>query len=225
MRIAITGTQCCGKSTLINDFLKTWPMYKQAEGSGSQYLLDHGIKAHSEKSNKKTQKLLLDFLLDRGMKYSAGDKVIFDRCPLDNLVYTMWLAAHSKGKVTDDFVTETATIVRESMKFYDIIFFLPLTAHSPIELTPETDGTRSNSAEHRDEIDQLLKAVIGTYYSQRGRYFPNEDCPAVIDLVGTPEERIETIKLYVNPAGEMYGNDTPSLILPGDPSLEDFGIN
>ena len=33
MKIAFMGTQCNGKSTLIKEFIKRWPMYKEVKSS------------------------------------------------------------------------------------------------------------------------------------------------------------------------------------------------
>ena len=87
MRIAISGTACQGKTTFINDFLKEWPSYSTPEESYRNSLSDN----HSETADEDNQWDVLNFMVDQLQEYRKGDNVIFDRCPLDNLVYTLSL--------------------------------------------------------------------------------------------------------------------------------------
>ena len=89
MRIAISGTACQGKTTLIKDFLEQWPNYTTPKKSYRDIIKENKLD-DSSKTNKKTQKNILDFMIKEQKKYRSSDNVIFDRCPLDNLVYSMW---------------------------------------------------------------------------------------------------------------------------------------
>ena len=88
MRIAISGTACQGKSTLLKDFLKEWDMYTTPEKTYRDYLTENNLP-HSKETTKDTQWDILNFMVDTLQQYSKGDKVIFDRCPLDNMVYSL----------------------------------------------------------------------------------------------------------------------------------------
>jgi len=54
MRIAISGTVCQGKSTLIKDFLETWPNYNTPEKTYKDVIIEQGLE-HSSTTNKDTQ--------------------------------------------------------------------------------------------------------------------------------------------------------------------------
>jgi hypothetical protein len=40
-----------------------------------------------------------------------------------------------------------------------------------------------------------------------GKVFPSEDCPAVIEIFGSPEERIKMTQLYLQENGQPYGEE------------------
>jgi hypothetical protein len=88
------------------------------------------------------------------------------------------------------------------MHYLDIIFFLPITRVAPVEVT-EKDG-RESDPQYIKEIDNIFK-VISHGLSQTGSspFFPDEDRPPIIEIFGSPEERIEMMKLYINPEGEL----------------------
>ena len=59
-----------------------------------------------------------------------------------------------------------------------------------------------------EEIDNIFKEIYSRYRKDGcSAFFPKNDSPAIIDLHGTPEERIAIAKLYVTPDGGLYGED------------------
>lgn len=219
MKIAITGTQCVGKSTFIADFIKKWPMYKVAGSDCSSLIQEKKLK-HSQESTEETQDIILNHLVDQALSCSKKDYVIFDRCVLDNLAYTSWL--NLKGKITDQYLNKIIPIVRETIKLYDIIFTIPLTRVSPVEITD--NGTRDLDPIFREEIDNILKVFNESYHRHDGRVFDPSDCPAIIEIFGKPEERIKMAEFYINEAGNMYGEDDSLIQIPAefDPELKNL---
>lgn len=217
MRIAVSGTQCIGKSTFISDFLSKWTGYKLAGQSCSKFVTEEKI-SHSQQSSEETQEKILNYLLDNTMKYEKTDKVIYDRCPIDNLAYTMWL--NCKGKVSDKFLEKTINLVRESTRFLDIIFYIPITKVSTIPI--EENGVRDIDPVFREEIDNIFKSIFNTYYKQTGAVFIKDDSPAVIEIFGKPEERIIMASFYLNKDGDVFGDDDSLIHIPPDFSVDDF---
>lgn len=211
MKIAVVGTQCVGKSTYIKDFLKKWPMYTTPEKSYRDVVREKNLP-HSSNSNEETQTLILNFLVDQAIEYSKNDNVILDRCVLDVLAYSSWL--NMKGKISDDFLDAQRIIIRETLKLYDVLFFLPITKVSPVELTD--NGFRNTDPIYREEIDFIFKAFQESYHKGDGRVFPKDDTPAIIEIYGNPEERIAMTSFYVMEDGKGYGEDQSLLneILP-----------
>ena len=198
MRIAITGTSCQGKSTLITDILQEWPMMSTPNESYRSLLKKD---KHSKSTSEDTQWDILNHMVDEQQKYSADDKVVFDRCPLDNIAYTLW--ANAKGLVSDEFVEKCIPIVRESMRFLDIIFFIPITKAAPVKI--EDNGTRETDKYYIQEIDHVLKSLYAQWREDTDVFFPKEDSPAVIEVFGSPLERIAMIKMYLDNDGDAIG--------------------
>ena len=133
MRIAVSGTACQGKTTLVKDFIKEWPMYSTPEKTYRNFINENDLP-HSENTNKDAQWSILNHTIDTIMESEKGDKVIYDRCPLDNLVYSLW--AHEKGinDIDTKFINKCIPVVRESLKFLDVIFFTPITKVGPVDI-------------------------------------------------------------------------------------------
>jgi predicted ATPase len=204
MRIALAGAQCTGKTTFVKDFLEAWPMYKNPSGKHTDLKKNMDLKLNQE-GNEESQQAILNFLSDQIMATKKNDKVIFDRSVIDNLVYTMWLNAY--GKVSDDFVKRTIETVKNTLIFYDIIFFCPITKHSPITL--EDAKHRSTDPQYRTEVDAIFKSLMKSYVEHSETYFPfkhDEGCPALIEIFGNRVERIQLAKFYINNKGEMFGD-------------------
>ena len=206
MRIAISGTSNQGKSTLIRDFLLEWPTYKFV-GNNYRELIDKEKIPHSKTTTKESQWKILNCILDEMQKYTSKDNVIFDRCTLDNLVYSLWSFDKQTSNIDKEFIDKCIPLVRESLKFLDIIFFLPITKAAPVSIIE--NGTRETDSIYVNEIDSLFKSLNIQYKHNLGKtpFFPAEDCPGIIEILGSPFERIQMIKWYLNKDGELVGGD------------------
>jgi len=225
MRICFSGAQNTGKSTVINDFLKTWTMYEKATESYRDKAKKNPTLKLNQEGDKESQVIIRDSLIDTAQLYDKESNVLFDRCVFDNLAYSLWLNA--KGKVDDLFIRQQIPIIKNTMEFYDIIFFIPILDAYPVEIVKSEDGLRDLDPIFRQEIDYIMKALITDYRSKERKFFPNEDCPGIVEIYGNREERIEMIKLYVAETGKMYGEDQSLLsdipdLADIDPALAEF---
>lgn len=204
MRIAFSGAACTGKTTTINAFLQNWPNYTLVKSDYRKIVKK--TKKHSKKATTKSQSEILDILLKESSSFTPHDKVCYDRCSLDNLVYTLW--AHGSGKkgFTDKFVAQTIEKVRESMRHLDLIFIFSRDLMPPVI---EDDGTRETDPVFIKETDNIFKAIAKQAQADLARspFFPKDDSPAVIEIHGTTEERIAQIALYVTPEGTAFGEE------------------
>jgi predicted ATPase len=202
MRIAISGTACQGKTTLITDFLEQWPSYTTPEKTYRDIIKENNLD-HSSKTNKKTQKKILDFMIEEQKKYRKSDNVIFDRCPLDNLVYSMRATEQSDLDIDDKFVQECIPLVRDSYSNLDIIFFTPITKVAPVELTE--DDLRDTDPKAIEEIDNIFKAMHRDYMTNdESVFFKKDDKPGIIEVFGDRRQRIEILKLYIDAEGDIH---------------------
>lgn len=209
MRIAISGSACQGKSTLIDDMIKTWPMYKRSNESYRSVIKEKNLPLN-DKTTKDAQWTILNCLLDDIKATSKNDNIIFDRCPLDNIVYSIWSNSKNATDVDDDFIKECIPLIQESMHALDIIFFTPITKFSPIP--KEARESRNIDETYIKEIDNIFKA-ISYNYTKTGEspFFPKEDRPPIIEVFGGRDERITMIELYVNAQGDAVV-DEPSVL-------------
>jgi hypothetical protein len=215
MRISISGTANVGKSTLVKDFLKNWPLYK-TPSSTYRDVLKTGNYPHSKNCNKEGQWAIMNHMIDEMQKYSSDDKVIFDRGPLDCLVYSMWAFEKKSTDIDKEFIDKLIPLARESMKFIDVIFFIPITKTSPVPIV--NDGTREIDPVYIDEIDNLFKAMMYQYHHNLGRspFFSADECPAIIEIFGKPEERILLLQQYLNVEGEVIGEEGDTILNPSN---------
>lgn len=213
MRIAISGTANTGKSTLLQDFLKTWPNYTTPSQTYRE-TLKAGKYPHSKNCTKDGQWAILNHMIDEMQKYTSKDHVIFDRCPLDNLIYSLWSNSKNATDIDDAFIDKCIPLVKESMKFLDIIFFLPITKLSKIEI--QNDGFRETDPEYISEIDNLFKAIIRHYTHGLtvDKFFPKDDSPGIIEIFGNREERIALINQYLNVDGDVIGAEGDTVLNP-----------
>lgn len=204
MRIAFSGAACTGKTTTLNAFLQKWPNYKLIQSDYRNIVKK--TKKHSKSATSKSQKEILDILIKESAPFTAHDKVCYDRCPLDNLVYSLW--AHGSGKkgFSEKFMAETIESVKESMRNLDLILIFSRDLMPPVV---EKDGTRETDPVFVKETDNIFKAIAKQAQADiaRSPFFPKDDSPGVIEIHGTTEERLAQIALYVTPEGTAYGEE------------------
>ena len=210
MRIAISGAQNTGKSTLVRSFLHTWTNYSKPKSTYREKLKADNIQ-HSSKTTPSTQKMILDSMVDQMLQTKVDDNIIYDRCPLDVLAYTIWSSEKGKDGFDDGFITDQINIVRESMRFIDIVFLCKYNR----KLDPVEDGQRDTNKTHIVEIDNIFESIFQQYTQNLDAdiFFPKDDSPCVIKLPHTQQERIDIIQEYVTPEGTMYG-DEDSILNP-----------
>lgn len=194
MRIAISGTACQGKTTLLNDFLKTYTDYKTPETTYRSVIQKD---KHSKHTDVETQWKILDYMSEQLTEYHSGENVIFDRCPLDNIVHSLWCYERGVDGFDKEYIDKTITLFRETMKLLDIIFFIPVTRVSTIDI--ESGTQRETDAQYIKEIDNLFKAMYQQWLQPDSSFFEKDDRAAIIEIFGSPQERMHMIKLYIDP--------------------------
>lgn len=179
MKIAFTGAQSTGKTTLLES-LKGNDTYKyeyEFIDEITRRMVKKGLKINEEGSD--TTQLLI---MNEHIKNLLYPNVIMDRCMLDGVVYTRWL--YEKGNVSKWVWEYAQNVFEKYINRYDYIFYL----------TPEfkivDDGVRSIDTTFRDEIADLFEQYI-TLFS-----IP------VISLSGSVEERLQKVYTIINKDGK-----------------------
>src|SRR5215213_4027889 len=94
MRIAISGTHCTGKSTLIDEFLHTHPEFLHEPEPYTVMVEDLG-EEFAEQPCVDDFLRQLEFNIGRLRQHARGERVIYERCPLDFIAYIDALAPAS----------------------------------------------------------------------------------------------------------------------------------
>lgn len=175
MRVAITGAQSTGKSTLLNALKQEYPNVKFIEE------ITRELKAQGYKINEDGDDDTQVQIMNLHKKYSTtAENVIYDRCALDGIVYTHYL--YNQGNISEDVFQKSLDIFHEIINKYDKICYL-----KP-EFDIVDDGERSINRTFRDEIVTLFEQYIRFYNIN------------VIVLTGSVEERTQQFKEVFNDA-------------------------
>lgn len=207
MRIAISGTANQGKTTLIKDFLNKWTNYRTTEGSYRDILPEGN---HSSATTEQTQWDILNWFVDEQLRASEGDNIIFDRCTLDNFVYSLW--AIKNGKIPETYIARSIDLVKESFRNLDIIFFIPYDERIGIV----DDGTRDADEQYIREIDNIFQGIYNQYIQANENLytiFPKDDMPAIIPISGSHSERMNQIADYIDYSGALIETDPTDSVL------------
>lgn len=200
MRVAISGTSASGKSTLLKAFLQKWPMYATPAKTYRDVIKENNL-SHSSKTTEETQLLILDHLTQSLDTHKDEKYIIYDRCPLDCLAYT--LHAAEKDLVSEDVLGVTVDIVRRSLKNLDIIFWIKYDPSIKIV----GDGLRDTNENYIKEIDDIFAGLYEQYSDHLGNtpFFIAEDCPAIIPIENMPSlsDRLAWIGEFLDQKGDL----------------------
>lgn len=181
MRVAISGTHYCGKSTLIDAFLSSHDTYSHEpepyEALQDLYGEDFGAEPGADEFFRQ-----LEYQVERLQEYSAGDRVIFERGPADFLAYL--LALDDLGRDTGDaeLAKQAIAVARRAMTLLDLVVYLPATN----EGVPD-----SEDPELRRAVDTRLQGIL--LDDEFGLF--TDDRPSVLEIVGTTEQRLRSLEV------------------------------
>lgn len=201
------GSACSGKTTLIQQFLSTWSKYSLSTKTYRDVLKEKQLPTNKQ-GTEESQRIILDSLVQEidDASVDKDSNIVFDRCVIDNVVYTLWL--YQYGKVSQDFVIETKYKARNAVGKYDVLFYTPRSEHFKIE---EREN-RETDLNYITEIDNIFSAVVASYENGKDSFFPLDDCPAVIRLNGPPDLRCDMIKMYLKSDGKPFQESDGSLL-------------
>lgn len=178
MVIAFSGTHSTGKTTLL-DSLKDDKDFKY-----DYTFIDEITRRMSKRGlsiNEDGGDIVQLLIMNAHLKNALNDNAIMDRCVLDGVVYTHWLAR--EGKVSQWVLDYAVNVFQLVVTKYDYIFFLV----PEFDIVP--DGVRSTDVRFRDEVAELF-----TYYIERYNV-------PVVSLTGAVEDRLQQFKKAIYDRG------------------------
>lgn len=166
MRIAVSGTHCVGKSTLIDEFLCVHPEYTHEPEPYTTLTEDFGEEFAAE-PNVDDFLRQLEFSITTLAKHARETNVIYERCPLDFLAY---IEALEPGR--DELLLGP---ISTAVKQLDFIVYLPIeqdadefpqtakSSRSPAQRHPARRRTRNTR--HASRRSNRLDRPTAAYYS------------------------------------------------------------
>lgn len=186
MRIAVSGTHYMGKSTLIEDFIKTHPEYKHEVEPYDQL---HEMKEMELAVEPSLDSLLeeLDYSMKQINQYAKEPNIVFDRCPVDFIAYAMCGFEQDAVDINDSEIAERFDDVKEALNNLDLIVFLPMTKEHIIEYPEENPA-------YRKKADKYFKKL---YRDEICDIFPGYGRPRIIEISGERLARIKILDSYL----------------------------
>lgn len=167
MKIALTGAQGTGKTTLANQIKTEFPEMKMLP-EAARLALEAGYKLDQTATIETELWLILKQI---ELEQTQGSWVA-DRCAIDLLAYIHYLFPKEEGLIEVSVKTLEPLISK-----YDLIILLP-SGQFPIE----ADGVRFVNQEFQEQIDKRVRYIL----EKTGAKF--------VEITGSPEERLNKVK-------------------------------
>jgi len=180
MRIAISGAQSVGKTTILNA-LRSEKIFKDYHIANevTRRVQSYGLPIN-ENGTDLTQRLIMQ---EHIVNTFMHDKFIADRSAWDGFVYSCYLWA--KGRISHDTLDYSRQVFMRVQPTYDIQFYI-----EP-EFDIVNDGVRSTNLEFRNDIIRIFDSTAEDYKMN-----------AVI-LKGSVRERVEQVLYAIKEKNEQ----------------------
>jgi len=182
MRIAVSGSHCSGKSTLIDAFLIEHPNYVHEPEAYDVLQELHGESFAAEPTADDLMRQL-EYLVRRLGVYKPDDLVVFERSPVDYLAYMLALEKLQRSGADRRLSNCAADIVSQSIALLDLIAFIPIDG-SRIE-TPEDEDPRLRRSVDKILGEILLEDDLGLFAENRHQ---------VVEVAGSIEQRLQAMR-------------------------------
>ncbi len=180
MRIAISGTHCCGKSTLIDEFLNVHSEFTH-EPEAYLALEDRGEVFSAEPSADDFIRQL-EYCVNRLDQFGQDNDVIFERSPADYLAYLLALERLGRDPTARRLKELSIKAARRGMQNLDIVVFL---------------RPNDRPDEFPDEEDPVLRATVDTCLAaillDNEDNLLDDDHPLIVEATGSTAERVEAL--------------------------------
>jgi predicted ATPase len=177
--MAVSGTHCCGKSTLIDALLRDHVDYAH-EPEAYEALQDILGEAFAAEPSAEDFFRQLAYHVERLAEYRQDDRVIFERCAVDYLAYLLALADLGREGADAELARRALTMTRDAVRQLDLIVFVR---------AEDDDVHDSEDPELRSTVDTLLEGVLVD--DDLGMFAAGQ--PEVLEVFGTTPQRLRAI--------------------------------
>ena len=176
--MAVIGPQNTGKSTFIKDFIQHFSNYVTPFETYRDVIKNNNLEIN-QKGSEENQRLIRDFLYKQ-ITENKESNVLFDRCVIDNYVYS--LSLYEDGKVSLEFLNETFNLLLKHLEFLDGLIFIP----TAVAVKLVDDAMRDTDTKYIDKINRFFTKTL---------FLINKQKPIEIFVIsGDRDERINLTK-------------------------------
>ncbi len=177
MRIAVSGTHRTGKSTLIDEFLRQHPDFVHEPEPYTVLVEELGEEFSAEPCVDDFLRQL-EFNITRLKQHQRGERVIYERCPIDFVAYIECVSATtSTGSVLDK--------VRESMQHLDLIVYLPI------------DNTIDAGDEEFPKLRKAVDRRLNAIYNEDDLGIISASELVIVEATGPVEKRLRAVEAAI----------------------------
>ena len=180
MRVAVSGTHCSGKSTLIDEFLFAHSEYayepEPFEALNDLYGEGFGAEPSAEDFFRQ-----LEYNIERLHQYRLGDRVIFERSPADFVAYLLALNDLDRDTADPALTKQSITAAGNAVALLDLIVYVPA---SDVP-APESEDPKLRRAVDARLERMLLDDDLGLFTNDR---------PSIVELAGTSVQRLRGLE-------------------------------
>jgi len=180
MRVAVSGTHCSGKSTLIDAFLSAHAeyIYEPEPYEALNDLYGEGFGADPSAEDFFRQ---LEYQIERLQRYRSRDRVIFERSPADFVAYLLALTDLDRDTADAALAKQSITAAGNALALLDVIVYLPA-SDLP---APESEDPKLRRAVDARLERMLLDDDLSLF---------THDRPSILELVGTTAQRLRGLE-------------------------------
>ena len=183
LRIAVSGTHCSGKSTLIDDFLLAHRDYEH-EPEPYEWLQEMYGEEFAAEPDVADYYRQLEVSVSRLLGYGHDARVIVERSPVDFLAYMLALGDLRRGGRAAGLIESAIELAASGIERLDVLVVLPLNNRDGILAPPSED------LELREAMDDRLAEIIT---SDEFDLFSGGH-PRVVQVQGTRSARLAAVE-------------------------------
>ena len=179
MRIAVSGTHCSGKSTLVADFLAAHHDYVH-EPEPYEWLEDVAAEPTEDEFYRQ-----LELCVERLRGYGPGANVIAERSPLDFVAYLLALQDLGRSGRDCALIASATELAAAGMAHLDLLVVLPLNGIP----APVSEDLELREAMNERLLDLISKDEHALLAHGRLR---------VIEVQGGPDQRMRVLEQEID---------------------------
>lgn len=182
MRVAISGAHCCGKSTLIDAFRLGHSDYIYEPEAYEALQYENGEAFAAEPSADAFYRQL-EYHVGRLHRYRVGDRVMFERSPVDYLAYLLALGDLDRDTADAQLAECSIDVAKGAVALLDVIVFLPANLG-------RGGAADSEDPELRRAVDARLEGIL--IDDDFGLFIANH--PSILEAFGPTAQRLRTLE-------------------------------